>query len=113
MNDDLISREAVLSLAKEIVVPQEGGDYRHRCIDPQDVRELPSVIRLGEWITKNRETGEWVAYEYPDKENCFYLQCSVCGKPAIWANGVSNFPPRFCPSCGAEMKNHKDRISNF
>ena len=37
--DDAISRESVLALAKDIVV----SDYRHRCIDPQLVRELPSV----------------------------------------------------------------------
>lgn len=35
---DLVSRQAVLELAHDIVI----GDYRHRCIDPQAVEELPS-----------------------------------------------------------------------
>jgi len=90
--------------------------YRCRCWDcgTQTLQHRTREEAIKTWNKSMcRKTGEWVTYEYPDKENCFYLQCSVCGKPAIWANGVSNFPPRFCPSCGAEMKNHKDRISNF
>ena len=41
--DDYIKREDVLSLAKDICIPQENGFYRHRCIDPQVVRELPAA----------------------------------------------------------------------
>ena len=36
---DLISREAAIALAKDIVV----GEYRHRCIDPDNIRELPAI----------------------------------------------------------------------
>ena len=36
---DLISREAAIALAKDLVV----GEYRHRCIDPDDIRELPAI----------------------------------------------------------------------
>ena len=51
---DYISREAATALAKDIIVPtKDGGTYRHRCIDPQDIRELPAadvrpVVR-GKW----------------------------------------------------------------
>ena len=38
---DYISREAVLALTHEIHIPEVG--YRHRCIDPQDIRELPAA----------------------------------------------------------------------
>jgi hypothetical protein len=41
---DYISREAAIALAKDIVVPtKDGCDYRHRCIDPQDITELPAA----------------------------------------------------------------------
>lgn len=42
--DDYISRQAALNLAKDICVPTEDGSiYRHRCIDPDEIRELPSA----------------------------------------------------------------------
>ena len=44
---DLIDRQAVLNLAKDIIVPTKDGEYRHRSIDPQAVRELPSA---SQWI---------------------------------------------------------------
>ena len=40
MSDDLVSRQEVLSLAKIIHVKEVG--FRHRSIDPDDVRSLPS-----------------------------------------------------------------------
>lgn len=43
--DDLISRQAVLALARDLTF--EGIDelkyYKYRCIDPNDVQELPSA----------------------------------------------------------------------
>lgn len=42
--DDLISRQAALALAKDIFVPiKDGTVYRHRCIDPQQIMDLPSA----------------------------------------------------------------------
>ena len=44
VSEDMVSRKAVLALAKDIVVPTaEDGQYRYRCIDPDAVRELPSA----------------------------------------------------------------------
>ena len=45
MSNDLISRQAVISLAKDIYVPtgRNGEVYKTRSIDPQEVRELPPV----------------------------------------------------------------------
>lgn len=41
---DVISRQAALALAKDIAVPAEDGTiYRHRCIDPSEILELPSA----------------------------------------------------------------------
>ena len=47
----------------------------------------------------------WFTYEFPDKENCYYLQCSNCGKITIWNNEISYLYPNYCPNCGAKMKN--------
>jgi hypothetical protein len=43
--DDLISRQAAINLAKDICVPtkEDGVFWKHKCIDPDDIRELPSV----------------------------------------------------------------------
>ena len=63
-NNDAISRQAVLSLEKEIYVKE--ADFRHRSIDPVDVMELPSVtpdiIACGDckhWICHDRRCGYW------------------------------------------------------
>lgn len=50
---DLVHRQDVLTLAKDITVPDgNGGFYRHRCIDPQSVRELPGVKTTERLIAK-------------------------------------------------------------
>ena len=42
--DDYISRQAVLNLVKDICVPTKYGyTYQHRCIDADEIRELPSA----------------------------------------------------------------------
>ena len=42
--NDLIDRQAAISLAKDLCVPTKDGTvYRHRCIDPDAIRELPSA----------------------------------------------------------------------
>lgn len=68
--DDLISRQAAIALAKDIIVPtKDGSAYKHRCIDPDEIRELPSV--------------------QPEK------QCDSCRYRHIWMtqrmNGIDSF----------------------
>ena len=42
--DDTISRQAAIALAKDICVPNKDGTvYKHRCIDPDAIKELPSA----------------------------------------------------------------------
>ena len=44
MKDRSISLNAAIDLAKDICVPvKDGSMYRHRCIDPDAIRELPSA----------------------------------------------------------------------
>ena len=41
---EYIEREKAMALAKDIIVPSKyGNDYRHRCIDPQEIAELPAA----------------------------------------------------------------------
>ena len=62
--DYLISRQAAIDLAREICIPtKDGSIYRHRCIDPDAIRELPpaqpEIIRCKEckfYSPMNRET---------------------------------------------------------
>ena len=114
--NDLISRQAALDLAKDIIVPtKDGGVYRHRCIDPDEIRELPSAqpeITLESaidylhsigWMQEHdriltesaqpeRKKGKWVRYA-----ECDCLKCDQCGMPSI---NVQNF----CSRCGADMR---------
>ena len=92
--DDLISRQAVLDLAKDLKFDNVEGlkYYRYRCIDPDDVRELPaakieydvrfededhvwidgkrqyiSLCRFQEAVTSaksERKTGHWITPKY-------------------------------------------------
>ena len=71
---DLIERQAVLDLAKDICVPQKDGTiYRHRCIDPGDVRELPGALR------PDYEFHEWChdCKEYDQKQHCCHRWTQV------------------------------------
>lgn len=91
---DLIDREDVLALAKDIVVPTTDGEYRHRCIDPQEVRELPPV-------QPQRMHGKWL----PDNTCCYETRfvCSKCGiSERVPTIGFTKYKPiwNFCPNCG-------------
>ena len=121
--DDLISRQAAMSLAKDICVPtKDGSIYRHRCIDPDAIRELPSAqptytdeelqkmqelesaeiekaYQLGYGEGKKdaqpeRKTGRWIEAGHDDP--CYY-KCNQCGR-------LSDDKHNFCPNCGARME---------
>lgn len=109
--NDLISRRKALDLAKDIIVPtKDGGVYRHRCIDPDEIRELPSipqtinvtldeekVARVVEHRKKmqERKKGKWIVRI---RDNRAYFICSVCNDEVdICGYG-------FCPNCGADMR---------
>lgn len=61
---DTISRKAAIALAKDLcVTTKDGTEYRHRCIDPDAIKELPSAqpdLLKGakcEIICSQRQTG--------------------------------------------------------
>ena len=42
--EDVVSRQEAIALAKDICVPMKDGTvYKHRCIDPDAIKELPSA----------------------------------------------------------------------
>ena len=85
MSGDYISRESVLALAKDIcVLTKWDSEYRHRSIDPQDVRELPAADVV------ERKTGKWKSIE-----DIMWF-CSECRYVHVKSN--------FCPNCGADMR---------
>ena len=60
---DLISRRAVLSLAKDLTL--EGG-IKHRCVDVTEIKELPfaqSDVNLIEYAALNYQIGHKEGYE--------------------------------------------------
>lgn len=66
--NDLISRQAVIALAKDLCVPiGDGTVYRHRCIDPDAVNELPPVQpeqgdEVNFWKERAREYEDVIIY---------------------------------------------------
>lgn len=88
MIDDLISRQKAIDLAKDLCVPtKDGSIYRHRCIDPDAIRELPSAQpepKRGKWIRNNDSDHAW--------------KCSVCGC------GYTDCRLNYCYDCGAQME---------
>lgn len=92
MSGDYISRESVLALAKDIcVLTKWDSEYRHRSIDPQDVRELPAADVV------ERKTGKWTL----NKDGS--ATCSECGRVQQNAWDMDN-ADNFCHFCGAKME---------
>ena len=90
-----IDLDAAIALAKDIIVPIKSGYYyRHRCIDPQELAELPAAD------VAERKAGKWET----DEIGCAI--CSVCGNYAFetTTHHISGWYPRFCPNCGAKME---------
>lgn len=97
--DDLISRQAVLSLAKDVTL--EGG-AKHRCVDATEICLLPSAQRKGKWLEKE------VISVY---ENGFQLQsckCSECGRYDTSPYVYYFSEPNFCSYCGADIRGEQN-----
>lgn len=103
---EYIEREAAIALSKDIIVPQASGvDYKHRCIDPQDIRDIPAAdvveVRHGQWVHGREVDREYIG-------DClvgiFYDRwtCSECGY-VVDDHEYSGVNYKFCPNCGAKM----------
>ena len=83
--DELISREAVLKLAKDLTF--EGG-CKHRCVDATEIKLLPTI---------KPKTGRWIDREAYDTDR---WECSECGR-------TEPYKENYCPNCGARMESEE------
>ena len=101
MKDDLISRQAAIALAKDICIPTKDGTiYRHRCIDPGDIAELPSA-------EPERKKGKWIdgmSYHDFDESEWEKVKCSVCENLVTKQIFYHDNKYHYCPYCGADMR---------
>jgi len=108
---EYIEREAAIALSKDIIVPQASGvDYKHRCIDPQDIREIPAAdvveVRHGEW----RDDADKIEKHF----HRHYFFCKKCNTRADYfiggeGNWWSSCAPDYCPRCGEKNGWIKER----
>ena len=100
--DDLISRQAAINLAKDIcVTTEDGGIYRHRCIDPDEIRELPSAqleLKKGKWTPHRLISREYIGTILVNVSYDYWF-CDTCGYRVKDGQPMYNF----CPNCGAKM----------
>lgn len=119
MNDDLISRKALLKAMEEerqylINRGQTGAEHIlvHHCLPlidnapTVDMNTKLSVAYLNgrrQGQSEGRPHGEWIDQ---DEGAQYPMECSVCHKEPIYAEGIEDgyVLSRYCPNCGAEMK---------
>lgn len=96
-NDDLISRQDVLALAKDVILI---NGAKHRCVDATQIHELPSV-------QTERKRGKWIYNPY---YVCY--ECSECGEqvleeftvnPRTLDRDYDEVLSEYCPHCGSRM----------
>lgn len=132
---DLISRQAAIALAKDIcVLTKDGTVYKHRCIDPDAIKELPSVqpeiIRCKDCV-KREYCRTSTAWAIPPKDDWYCADAVPTVEPerktGKWGEahrrGVLTYADiyaecsachsepvfngwemRYCPNCGAKME---------
>ena len=128
---DLIERQAVLDLVKELTFENVEGlkYYKYRCIDPDAVRELPAAkieydVRFVDedyvWIDGKRQYisirrfQEAVASAKQDQKTALWIirkwgddaKCSNCGKTFSDVYDMENYD-RYCRFCGCKMVGFK------
>lgn len=105
---EYIDRKSAIALAKDIIVHIKSGyDYRHRCIDPQDLAELPAAdVRP---VVKARWIGYPECLKYTNAYSDDHIVCSACEECfSILGNDCERF--NFCPNCGAQMIEGDDDV---
>ena len=88
MNDDLISRDAVLDACSQSI----------NILDAMSrIEDLPSV-------TPKQRKGHWIKRYIIGKRNIEMIVCSECGEEFSYdaETGVSHYD--YCPNCGAKME---------
>ena len=79
---DVVSRQAVMRLIENKPYDWSNLTERHNML--MEIRKLPSVTQ---------KSGKWIHFAQSD-------DCSECG----WSTGKYISPSKYCPNCGACMK---------
>ena len=88
MNDDLISRQAVLALPRNRTRNMM-GEIVEETIDVEAIKSLPSA-------EPQRDKGEWINHDN-------FCECPFCHTEwNYFDNEVEWF--KYCPNCGADMR---------
>ena len=91
MQDELISRQAVLDLPR-LKSFNAWGDVIYESVDVEDIRQLPSV-------KPQEKTGHWIITSMSNMAYC--SECDYLFRD-VSASIVKHF--KFCPNCGAKMQ---------
>ena len=115
MNNDLISREALLNAIHKVIEEAFGSDdiydkgYNNGLYKASElIDNAPTVHGIVAFV--ERPKGEWIAdtsHCYNDDEDTF--ECSVCKEPFTLICGTpKDNLYNFCPNCGADMRGEKE-----
>lgn len=96
--DDLISRQAVLALPRNIT-RNMFGDVVEETITVARVEEIPSVDAVPV------RHGQWIRIGVPDIDGNQQYRCSVCECGELHAPSVK---VSYCWNCGARMEENSD-----
>ena len=112
MNNDLISREALLHEIGKLSLDWEYGLGVKDCLDIIDNAPIVNIPNYGGqvvpdvlqgWKYEERDQAEWLEV-YTDTCHSFLgYKCSICNTDALDSNDYS-YKSNFCPFCGAQMR---------
>ena len=131
MNDDLISREALIKAIEKAQF--EGSGYIMAIVDDMpSVQNEPVCIakvtfdeaklkELTDKIAEQMRSGEIVLVTEPQTKKGIWINhrndyghniadCSECGKTTQWHDEDEDGIPRYCWYCGAKMEDEADEL---
>ena len=76
------------------------GEYEKWNIDPDVMKEAQPTIE------PERKKGKWIMWFKPGREHCECSECKTEWYEEDLYMGGNDFP-KYCPECGAPMKNWK------
>jgi len=98
MMKEYIEREKVEKMLENVGMISD-GEYSGYCTEDVNINNIPSAdVReniQAEWIRKSKKGEGYFFYWY---------ECSSCGAKAPRNQFKHEYFSKFCPDCGAEMK---------
>lgn len=111
MNNDLISRsELKKEFAKfdRLYIADTGNELVNAFAVDKLIRNAPTIsidwgVDDGDRTVYARPQGEWIK-----NLKTFCLECSECGKSALYNKIGVQIESKFCPYCGAKIKRDEE-----